>query len=65
LSNTFAAVTLPEITIEPLLAANTAVAPPAAIEEENAVWKPPNCPLVALTPFQIDSSVASATFPPT
>ena len=42
LSNTFAEVTLPEITIEPLFAANTAVAPPAAIEAENAVWKPPN-----------------------
>jgi hypothetical protein len=55
LSITFAEVTLPEITIEPLLAANTAVAPPAEIDAENAVWKPPNCPLVELTPFQIDS----------
>ena len=48
-----------------VLAGNTAVAPPAATDAENATSKPPNCPLVEVTPCQIDSSVACATTPPT
>jgi hypothetical protein len=42
LSNTFAEVTLPEMITLPDFAANTAVAPPAAIDAENADWKPRN-----------------------
>jgi len=57
-------VILPEIITLPDLAANTAVAPPAAIEAENAVSKPKKEPLVAV-PCQIAVSVASATLPPT
>ena len=66
LENTFADVTEPDMIAEPLpvlLAGNTPV--DAAIDADNAFWNPPNCPLVALAPCQIDSSVASATFPPT
>ena len=48
-----------------VLAGNTAVAPPAAIDADNAFWNPPNSPLVAAVPCQIDCSVASATLPPT
>ena len=65
LDNTLAEVTEPEMIAEPLPAAITAVEPPAAIDAENAFWKPPNCPFVEAEPCQIDCSVACATNPPT
>jgi len=42
LFNTLADVIEPEIIVEPDTAGNTAVAPPAAIDAENAGNKPPN-----------------------
>ena len=47
-----------------VLAGNTAVAPPAATDAENKVWKPVKEPF-ELVPAQMFSSVACATTPPT